>query len=116
MGLEQLDKVMKSYGLPVGPITLADEVNTRVPGDMTLRFGGGVDGLGDKCRHRRVVSLVVDHGPVVAVVVVDSGGGGGGGSGSGSHLEPVIWDCIDLCRRNSPGEKIQLSRDFDDTR
>lgn len=26
MGLEQLDKVMKSYGLPVGPITLADEV------------------------------------------------------------------------------------------
>lgn len=26
VGLEQLDKVMKSYGLPVGPITLADEV------------------------------------------------------------------------------------------
>lgn len=26
MDLEQLDKVMKSYGLPVGPITLADEV------------------------------------------------------------------------------------------
>lgn len=28
VGLEQLDKVMKSYGLPVGPITLADEVRT----------------------------------------------------------------------------------------
>lgn len=26
--LEQLDKVMKSYGLPVGPITLADEVSS----------------------------------------------------------------------------------------
>ncbi len=26
VGLRQLDEVMKSYGLPVGPITLADEV------------------------------------------------------------------------------------------
>lgn len=29
VGLEQLDKVMKSYGLPVGPITLADEVSKK---------------------------------------------------------------------------------------
>lgn len=29
VGLEQLDKVMKSYGLPVGPITLADEVRIK---------------------------------------------------------------------------------------
>jgi enoyl-CoA hydratase / long-chain 3-hydroxyacyl-CoA dehydrogenase len=28
VGLEQLDKAMKAYGLPVGPITLADEVCT----------------------------------------------------------------------------------------
>lgn len=41
VGLEQLDKVMKSYGLPVGPITLADEVNTRLQaGDKNLRVGG----------------------------------------------------------------------------
>lgn len=30
VGLEKLDEVMKSYGLPVGPITLADEVQKRV--------------------------------------------------------------------------------------
>lgn len=36
VGLEQLDKVMKSYGLPVGPITLADEVR--------LSFFSGVIG------------------------------------------------------------------------
>ncbi|CAM9650414.1 unnamed protein product, partial [Laminaria digitata] len=57
VGLEQLDKVMKSYGLPVGPITLADEVGIDIgfhvqtflsEADMGVRMtGGNVAVMGD---------------------------------------------------------------------
>lgn len=36
VGVEQLDKVMKSYGLPVGPCTLADEVGIDVASHVNI--------------------------------------------------------------------------------
>ena len=46
VGLEQLDKVMKAYGLPVGPITLADEVRNCSRLERCVTNSNGEDACG----------------------------------------------------------------------